>query len=54
MPAGLIYFFKTGPFAYDGAFAFWRPVTVFFVWATAMCWALLRAVRTPRPATANS
>lgn len=45
VPASLIYFFKTGPFAYNGAFAFWLPVTVFFVWATAMCWGLLRAQR---------
>ncbi len=32
IPGGLIYFFKSGPFAWNGAFAFWLPASVFGVW----------------------
>lgn len=32
VPGGLIYFFKSGPFAWNGAFAFWVPATVFGTW----------------------
>ena len=43
-PAGLIGFFKTGPFAYDGAISFWFAVFVFFGWICVMTgvgfWAL--------------
>ncbi|GAA5174432.1 hypothetical protein GCM10023321_78230 [Pseudonocardia eucalypti] len=35
-PAGLIVFFKTGLFAYDGIGAFWLPVVVFFGWICVM------------------
>lgn len=35
-PAGLIGFFKTGPFAYDGAISFWFAVAVFFGWMVTM------------------
>jgi len=28
VPAALIVFFKTGPFAYNGALAFWLPLTI--------------------------
>jgi hypothetical protein len=30
VPAALIPFFKTGPFAWDGAFGFWIPAAAFF------------------------
>lgn len=32
LPAGLIVFFKTGPFAWDGLLAWWMPVAAFFFW----------------------
>ena len=35
-PAGLIGFFKTGPFAYDGVISFWFAVAVFFGWICVM------------------
>ena len=31
-PAGLIIFFKTGPFAYNGALALYLPAGAFFLW----------------------
>lgn len=35
-PAGLIGFFKTGPFAYNGMIGFWFDVVVFFGWMVVM------------------
>ena len=35
-PAGLIGFFKTGPFAYNGLISFWFAVFVFFGWMVVM------------------
>jgi hypothetical protein len=35
-PAGMIGFFKTGPFAYDGLISFWFAVFVFFGWIVVM------------------
>jgi hypothetical protein len=35
-PAGMIGFFKTGPFAYDGLISFWFAVFVFFGWMVVM------------------
>lgn len=32
VPAVLIPFFKTGPFAWNGLFSFWLALTVFFFW----------------------
>ncbi|MET0987170.1 MAG: hypothetical protein ABW034_17380 [Steroidobacteraceae bacterium] len=37
-PAQLLYFFKAGPFAWNGLFAIYAPFTVFFIWIlTAGC-----------------
>jgi hypothetical protein len=43
-PAGLIGFFKTGPFAYDGLVSFWFAFTVFFGWMVVMTMASFRLV----------
>lgn len=43
-PAGLIGFFKTGPFAYDGAISFWFAVFVFFGWMVGMTVMTFRAI----------
>ncbi|MDH1440431.1 hypothetical protein N5O88_09860 [Pseudomonas sp. GD03721] len=43
MPAGLIEFFTTGPFAYDGVIAFWWVWLEFFGWIVVMSWVTLRA-----------
>ena len=32
VPGGLIYFFKDGPFAWNGLLAFWVPASVFGLW----------------------
>lgn len=44
VPAGLVTFFKTGPFAWNGLFGFWIPAAVFGAWVAAMFLALLRAI----------
>lgn len=36
LPASLIPFFKTGPFAWDGFLAFWVPLVAFFGWFCVM------------------
>lgn len=43
-PAGMIGFFKTGPFAYDGLISFWFAVVVFFGWMVGMTVMTFRAV----------
>jgi hypothetical protein len=45
MPAGMIPFFKDGPFAYDGAIAFFLPVGIFFVWVVPLTWALITTTK---------
>jgi hypothetical protein len=32
VPGGMVYFFKDGPFAWNGLMAFWVPATVFGTW----------------------
>lgn len=43
IPAGLIEFVKTGPFAYDGIVSFWFVWLVFFGWIVSMSIIVLRA-----------
>ena len=45
VPGGLLTFFKTGPFAWDGLFVWWVPVAVFFTWYLAMFYLLLGAIK---------
>lgn len=43
VPAGLIEFFKTGPFAYDGVISFWCVWIIFFGWIISMTAVTLKA-----------
>ncbi|UCV23678.1 hypothetical protein [Ferribacterium limneticum] len=43
-PAGMIGFFKKGPFAYDGLLAFWFAVSVFFGWMLVMTVTTFRVI----------
>ena len=47
VPGGLITFFKSGPFAWNGLLALWVPLTVFFLWYLVMFKYLLRAIHQP-------
>jgi hypothetical protein len=44
MPGALSYCFRTGPFAWNGVFAFWVAATAFFLWLMVMTWQTLRAI----------
>jgi hypothetical protein len=46
VPASLIYFFKTGPFAWNGIFCFWLPLTAFGAWFFVMFPMLRKAILT--------
>ena len=39
LPDVLAYFFKTGPFAWNGVMVFWLALTAYSVFLVAMCWA---------------
>jgi hypothetical protein len=45
VPAGVIPFFKDGPLAWNGVFAWWIPLCVYFSWFVVMVVLLLRAIR---------
>lgn len=45
IPATLIPFMKSGPFAWNGLFSFWIPVVVFVAWYGVMFWAMRRAIK---------
>ena len=44
LPGGVCFFFKVGPFAWDGVLAFWMPLTLYGVWFGIMFWQLRRAI----------
>jgi hypothetical protein len=44
LPGGLLTFFKTGPFAWDGLFVWWIPILVFFSWYLIMFVMLRKAI----------
>jgi hypothetical protein len=56
MPAGLLIFFRSGPFAWNGLFSFWIPAVDFFGWIIVITVLTLRAIRTSTPggAVANA
>lgn len=45
IPELLIFFFKTGPFAWDGLFGYWIPTIVFIAYFIAAWWAFLQVAR---------
>jgi hypothetical protein len=45
LPAGLITFFKAGPFAWNGLLAFWMPLVVFAIWFNVMFVMMLKAIK---------
>ena len=44
LPGTVVLFFKTGPFAYNGFFAFWIPFIVACIFFLVMFWVLLKAI----------
>ena len=48
-PAGIIVFFKHGPFAWNGLIGFFLPLAAFAAWITVMVVILLRAIDSERP-----
>lgn len=44
VPAGFVLFFKSGPFAWNGALAFWLVLVVFCVWFLLMFWMTRKAI----------
>jgi hypothetical protein len=44
LPDALLGFFKAGPFAYQGLFAFWVPTVTYGLWLNIMAFATRRAV----------
>jgi hypothetical protein len=45
MPACLIFWFKSGPMAWNGVIAFYIPVFIFFIWVVGMTVPALRSLR---------
>ncbi len=45
IPGGLLPFFKSGPFAWNGILVFWLAGSVFIIWFVAMTVMLLKAIK---------
>ena len=43
VPAGLVIFFKSGPFSYNGLIALYIPLGIFFVWMLGVTTQMLKA-----------
>jgi hypothetical protein len=54
VPAALIPFFKTGPFAWNGVLSFWLPVGLFVVWLFVMVLAVTQSIRSQYAVTAGT
>jgi hypothetical protein len=52
-PGALDLCFNSGPFAWNGVFAFWIPLFVVVSWYAVMTYAVLRAIRQQAAATAD-
>jgi hypothetical protein len=48
--AGLMLFFKTGPFAFNGLITFYMPLAIFLAWILVMSHLTMKAIRTAEPA----
>ena len=48
IPACMIFWFKKGPFSWNGVVAFYVPVFIFFIWVAGLTVPALRAVRRGR------
>ena len=51
LPGQLMFFFKTGPFAWDGLLAFWVPISMFVIWFAIMMVMLIKAIAIDEAAT---
>ena len=52
LPAGVMVFFKDGPFAWNGLFSWWLPLTAFVIWFAVMLKLLLAAISREEPPSA--
>ena len=50
-PAGLLIFFKSGPFAYNGIICFYLPSIVYFAWIVVMTTTVIKAVNREKSGT---
>jgi len=44
LPDQMLFFFKTGPFAWNGLFAFWVPLTIFCGWFVMLAFLMRRSI----------
>jgi hypothetical protein len=44
LPDQMLFFFKTGPFAWNGLFAFWVPLSVFCGWFILLAYLMRRSI----------
>jgi hypothetical protein len=44
VPGGAVVLFNDGPLAWNGIFAFWIPLTAFFIWVIAVTVVMLRSI----------